>query len=380
MNAIRVVPTPTCITISNGCSTPHVSCSIYRFAMSFVLVYTLYITPNMLNAPRPAEIDPRELTSFSDAGRFAEQFEEVLRGSYGIAIKKGSDLEAVSLDLMFLEDFRLGKGRPDPTTDVRPILGRAAGWLEFVQLLLRAHQEKKLAVFVPHLQLLNEAKVVAQNRRSQISHEADNKLFEMFIALCCTPFCDEVTLDHPHNAKGNNPDVLAVSGGTKWGFACKVLNGASPITMFERLEEGIKQIEVSPADTGFVFFNFKNILDHRRAWPIVNEDACLRAADTPTYGSWPDRRIVLSQLEECVNARWKDCIDFNGPKNVLDLFAGKKTMAGAAVYMATSTSITTSTGPLATMLGQVAIMRSSEVDPKGEAMLARINDVLKRRC
>jgi hypothetical protein len=99
----------------------------------------------MSDAPKPTEIDPRDLTSFSEAGSLAEQFEGVLRKDYKIAIENGSDLEAVSLDLMLMEGYRRGEGRPDPMTDIRPMLGRAAGWIDFVKLLLRAHNEGKLA-------------------------------------------------------------------------------------------------------------------------------------------------------------------------------------------------------------------------------------------
>jgi hypothetical protein len=87
----------------------------------------------MSDAPKPAEIDPRDLTSFSEAGGLAERFEGVLRENYKINIAKGSDLEAVSLDLMLMEGYRRGEVRPDPMTDIRPMLGRAAGWIDFVQ-------------------------------------------------------------------------------------------------------------------------------------------------------------------------------------------------------------------------------------------------------
>lgn len=163
---------------------------------------------------------------------------------------------------MMMEGYRRGVERPDPMTDLRPILGRAAGWIDFVKLLICAHREGRLAPFLAHLHLLNTAQGVAQSVRIPMSDEASNKLFELFIALACLPLSSDVILDNPHNAQGDNPDVLAVVDGRRWGFACKVLNGTSPLTMFERLEEGINQIEVSPADTGFVFFNFKNLIDH----------------------------------------------------------------------------------------------------------------------
>jgi hypothetical protein len=333
----------------------------------------------MAYAPRPPELDPRDLTSFAEAGSLAQRFEETLRQHYGIEIARGSDLESVNLDLLMLEGYRRGEGRPDPMTDIRPMFGRAAGWIDFVRLLLRAHQEGKLHRFLAHLHLLNTARAVAQNERVPMSDEASNKLFELFVALCCSPFSDEVVLDDPHAAKGDNPDVLAAIEGVRWGFACKVLNGASPLTMYERLEEGLDQIQRSPADTGFVFFNLKNLVDHRRAWPLVNEEAYHRRAEEPVYGSWPSPTPVLRQLDEFMNERWTDCQEYNGPENVARLFAGKKSMHGAAVYMATATAFTTSTGPLPSIVGQIGIMRCWEIRPEGEAVLARINDVLHGR-
>jgi hypothetical protein len=331
----------------------------------------------MTDAPRPVEIDPRDLTSFSEAGRLAEQFEQALR-DHGIKIATGSDLERVNLELMLMEGFRRGE-RLDPMTDLRPILGRAAGWVDFVKLLVRAHQNGGLGQFVEHLALLNTAQAVSQNVRAPMNDEASNKLFELFIALACLPFSSEVILDDPNKAQGDNPDVLARVDGRLWGFACKVLNGTSPLTLYERLEEGLDQIEVSPADTGFVFFNFKNSIDHVRSWPLENEAAFLRGEEEPGYGSWPNANHVLGQLEEFMNTRWGDCLSYNGPENVTRLFTGKKSMYGAAAYMATATSITTSTGPLSTEIGQIGVMRLWDIRPEGYDVLDKLNAVLRGR-
>ena len=166
----------------------------------------------------------------------------------------------------------------------------------------------------------------------------------------------------------------------RWGFACKVLNGTSPATMYERLEEGLEQIKRSPADTGFVFFNFKNILDHCRAWPLMNEEAYRQGNEEPMFGSWPSHDPVARQLAEFMETRWMDCIEFNGAGNVAKLFNGHKSMPGAAVYMATATAFRTSVGPMASIFGQFGLMRYSEIPVEGEAVLARINDVARGRA
>jgi hypothetical protein len=333
----------------------------------------------MADAPRPTELDPRDLTSFAEAGTLAVRFEVTLR-QYGITIASGSDLESVNLDLMMLEGLRAGQGRPHPMTDIRPMFGRAAGWIDFVKLLLRAHQEAKFDRILAHLHLLNTARAVAQNERVPMSDEASNKLFELFIALTCSPFSQSVTLDDPHQARGDNPDVLAVVDGVRWGFACKVMNGVSPITMYERLEEGLDQIECSPADTGFVFFNFKNQIDHRRTWPLLNEDAYRLGAEEPLYGSWPDPRPVEGELTDFMNARWEECYEVNGRENLVRLFTGKKSMPGAAAYMATGTAFRGSTGPVPSIVGQIGVMQATQVPEAGYAVLSRMNDVVHGRA
>jgi hypothetical protein len=37
-----------------------------------------------------------------------------------------------------------------------------------------------------------------------------------------------VQLDDPVNSAGDNPDVIAMFDGIRWGIACKVLHGSHP--------------------------------------------------------------------------------------------------------------------------------------------------------
>ena len=92
-------------------------------------------------------------------------------------------------------------------------------------------------------------------------------------SLCFVcPCLKSLELDDPFNSKGKNPDVLAKIDGTIWGFACKTPNGSSAKTMFERLEEGVDQIEVSRAQRGTVYFNFRNVIDHEQTWTFNSSE------------------------------------------------------------------------------------------------------------
>src|SRR5271157_1393731 len=168
----------------------------------------------MTDAPRPTEIDPRNLSSFSEAARLVDRLEEIMRRLIGTQVASGSDLESVCLDVLELENYRTRRSQLDPMTDIRPILGQAAGWLEFLRILVRVYEMGRLdETLHAHLRLLNTAREVAQNTRLPVSDEASNKLFELFIALCCVPISGRVTIDDPYNAQGGNPDVLIEFGG-----------------------------------------------------------------------------------------------------------------------------------------------------------------------
>jgi hypothetical protein len=150
-----------------------------------------------------------------------------------------------------------------------------------------------------------------------------------------------------------------VSGGIRWGFACKVLNGSSPLTTSDRLDEGINQIENSPADTGFVFFNFKNLIDHRRAWPLTNEETHLRGAEEPRFGSWRDTGAVLRQLEQFMNPRSGACIEYNGA-DILRALQGRADRDGIlawSLFGADSTSVRASRSAAGAVVGRLKEFR-----------------------
>ena len=62
----------------------------------------------------------------------------------------------------------------------------------------------------------------------------------------------------------------------------------------------------------------------------------LRKAHEPRFGSWRDPGPVLRQLEDVMNTRWGDCVEYNGAENMARLFTDRKSMFGAAAYITTA--------------------------------------------
>ena len=82
----------------------------------------------------------------------------------------------------------------------------------------------------------------------------------------------DVQLDHPtKSSKAKNPDVLVTIDGARWGIACIMLNPydkgcpAKPSAYFTNIEDGVR-------DHGLVIISRKNVINHDRAWPLLNPE------------------------------------------------------------------------------------------------------------
>jgi hypothetical protein len=71
--------------------------------------------------------------------------------------------------------------------------------------------------------------------------------------------------------------VIVTIGGVRWAFACKMMMGVSPVSLFDRIEDGVEQIDrvatpKGPVQRGVVVISLKNRFDHNEFWPILNSE------------------------------------------------------------------------------------------------------------
>ena len=322
------------------------------------------------NPVMPTEIESRHTTTFIDAANLVAMFEADLK-SLGIRVAEGSELELVSLYIMDLELRRRRESPIDEMEDIRPMWRRAVSLIETLKMLHVAREQGKLKIFEPHLRLLNSS-TVAQNVRA-FSDDGCNKLFEMLIGLICLPIGTDVSLDDPVNSKGNNPDVMVDFDGVQWGFSCKVLNGNSPLTMFERLEDGVDQIERSSVQQGVVVFNMRNLVDHDLVWPILNEEAYRRREETPTFRGWSNSAPVEAYLKSLSDMKHAEFVDQNGQAPIDALFRGKKALPACLNFFQTTTSVRRVEGPAVTTIGVFGVMTFGNVTQDQMRVLQRMN-------
>jgi hypothetical protein len=197
--------------------------------------------------------------------------------------------------------------------------------------------------------------------------------------LICMEVGTDVRLDSPVRSYGDNPDIIVNISGRSWGFACKVLGGNSPITMFNRLDEGLKQIERSPAEIGCVVFNLKNQIDHDETWPILNPRE-YAAGETPTYGNWTSLDGPLNIFRSLARQRQDSLVGVNGAENIRMLFAGSKSIPGALLFLQTAIGLKLQDEPLANVvLGLFSLMDLGGVSSGDFDVLRRLNDAMHHR-
>lgn len=215
-------------------------------------------------------------TGFEEIDRTVDEFERLMK-AHGLEIRGGTLLEHACLVLQTLHSRRERLVR-DGIQDPWPTMGRdlrlALGAWNIVQLAVSLQAHPEFARVVPHLALLNEG-VPAQTIKAPITDDAANKIFELRMALACLRTGKDLEMDDPVSSSGGaNPDILCrLADGRMWGFSCKVVHGANPMTVADRYLEGIDQIERSRADVGLVVVSFKNVLPDNAFLPVLGADA-----------------------------------------------------------------------------------------------------------
>ena len=326
------------------------------------------------------EMDGNEFTTFSEADRIADRFEEVMR-ERGFPIRQGSTLEEHCLLLKDLVEKQHNERARIPGEDVRTQLSKGAGILDLFRKVVRRSSHLDFASVAAHLSVLNEKGWLPQNVSSAPTDQIGNKVFELLLALAVMGLGTGIELDDPLSSHGDNPDVLINIGPSCWGFACKVMHGQSAMTLFERILEGMEQIEASRADTGIVVLNFRNRLPHddlfvRRATPGAKE---------AELGIYLDPRQACDELAVlCYRAL--DEMEAHVTRDAVGrAIAGRKALPAVAVIAQTTVGSLTSAGPTTTHL-RTMVVRDLLEHPAWSApvkaqlkVLTMLNDALQDR-
>jgi hypothetical protein len=194
------------------------------------------------------------------------------------------------------------------------IIQNAAGIHDFAAKLLSARTTPEFPQFDDHLNLIATGKLrttLSQITKNDPTDDASRKLAELYIACLAVHCGEDIRIDHPTNAKGDNPDILLSYGGNPWALAIKTPSWPGQgQTLFENIEKAAEQIERSTADRGIVVLNVKNIIDHQKLWD----------------GQFSTLEQAKDALKDEI-AKVCDAADRDRPAEDWDgVFAGKKTV------------------------------------------------------
>ena len=298
-------------------------------------------------------MDRRDLTSFADADRLVNDFERVL-DRFGIRVGNGSPLEQHCL---FLKEFVDQHNRPQPDYVLDPEkLQAGVGMLDVIKKVLRRHDHPDFERLLPHLALLNDGSAV-QNARTPVTDQTSNKLFELFVALAAMEHGRDMRIDDPHASKGDNPDVLVTYDGVRWALACKVIHSDRPETLFDRIVEGVNQIERSEASVGIAMVSLKNRLPHDQLFPVVGDDNGM-----PIVGVYPSLTHAQGAIQHEVNLRYRALRAAIDPTAIRDTFAGRKSLPGYLTVTQVGVGIRSTMGPVPSSVGLLGLNPLESLD------------------
>jgi hypothetical protein len=297
----------------------------------------------------------QDLVSFHDAEELGQEFKQLLQ-RHKIIISDTSELgiacNAMTAILLKHWDSTLR----DPKADVRQEFQDALALHAFLSNTLAAEAHDNFAPVLEHITEMAAKGGVRQNQWTSTLDRLAPKIFELLIALAVMRIGTNVQLDHPtKSSKGKNPDVIATINGARWGIACKMLNTPAPgsptktLGYLDNIKDGVRQINNANLDHGLVIISRKNLIDHDRAWPLLNPEAFKRGAE-PEYDAFQTAQEVTDQLAADARALHQAMLDEIGEENVRALFKNSKARPFALQHIHTVAAVTCCEKTMATPL------------------------------
>jgi hypothetical protein len=302
--------------------------------------------------------------TFAHAQNLVMRFEGLL-SRIGITIRPGSILERLCLNTIDLcEKHEHPELRPADSVDLRPTYREMVGLFDLLVKLVSCEGHPSFPQLGPHLRLLNEGNPL-QSVTTSVLDQENNKLFELYVAALCVGIpADNVVLDDPNSSRGDNPDVLATYGGTRWGLACKALHSSAPKTIMDNIRKAIDQIERSDADTGFPVLSAKNIIAHDEIWPVRQEARLIgEPSDALIFFAFPTIHAPAHILAAYASRIRDELVREHGQDELLAAFAGRKAQPACLLYLPSATSVMRDCQPVTARLNVLDVLQIQELKP-----------------
>lgn len=321
----------------------------------------------------------RDLVSFADADELVRQFRELLTRN-GIKLADDSDLGVACGAMTSILLKHWDRALRNPGADVRQEFCDALAVQALVHNALGAAQRPGFAQLLEHLRQLAKGGV-RQNQWTSVLDRIAPKVFELLIALAAINIGTGLELDHPiESSHGTNPDVIVTINGQRWAFACKMLNTFAPgapakvRAYFDNIRDGVRQINNAMVDHGMIIISMKNVINHGRAWPLLNPEAFKHGAE-PEYDSYQSAHQISDLIATEARALHQAMLDEVGEENVLGLFKNSKARPVVVQYLHTVAAVTCCARTMATPLAFLL----AKIDDVGLPIATLLNRALQHR-
>ncbi|MCJ8142173.1 hypothetical protein MKI84_04520 [Ancylobacter sp. A5.8] len=251
--------------------------------------------------------------------------------------------------------------------DERPLLASAAMLADQAAKILAVKEHPDFPKLLPHLNKLSEG-AINIGLPPTFHHDASNKFSELYWACLCMAKGDRVEVDDPDaSSGGTNPDVIAISGGRKIGYALKTVRSKAPMTLFENLEKAVDQIERADVDIGFPVLNLTPQFELDEVWPLGF--------------SWPNYIVPGLLFGEKIKGLLADMCRYVGGSSMNELFEGKKSVPACVAFCFAPTSVIHDTliTPVSTSLKimMFIILTDADVETVNASEIKALNDVMQ---
>lgn len=308
----------------------------------------------------------RRLYSFEQARDLVFEFEKILK-LQGISIKTDSVLNRLCLQMLDLYEKFANPSIRTPEEDARNTYRELVGLFDLLGAIVRASEHPSFGKLRPHLDLLNRGDPL-QNYKTSLLDQSNNKLFELYIAtLLLQAVAADVEMDDPQNSAGDNPDVIAVIDGHRWGFACKAAHTRNPRTILDNIAKAVDQIERSPADSGFPVLTAKNIINHDSIWLGLDG----------AHLSYPDSAQPLDLLRKEALELKESLVREVGLDELRRMYNKKKCQPACLVYLPSATSIVLSGKPHPTRLNLLQLIKFDPISDEAAEVVSLLHDRLQ---
>lgn len=316
-------------------------------------------------------MNPSEIYTFQDAEKLVLDFETILK-KHNIKIMQGSELERLCLNTMDTLEKHYNPNLRDPIADIRQPFREFIGLKDLLSKIIAVENDDNFKDLIPHLKKLNEVNPL-QNVKTPSVNQDNNKIFELLIATLCMKLAGNgISLDHPNNSKGNNPDVIVNYRGKKWGLGCKALHSEHPKSLFDNIVKAVSQIENSDSEKGIPVINIKNITKHDQFWPILNEEEFRNGAE-PDIGAFISKDVPFAKMQLQVDEIQQKLVAEVGLDNILELFKEKRSEPACLLYFPVVTSVVKDGNPVTTRLNGFFLLYFDDISKDCEDLCKELN-------